>query len=41
VETIGRDDMGRFEGTYNERYRKGPDDAVGPGFLSIKCYRAG
>lgn len=30
-----RDELGRFLPSYNERYRKGPQDVVGPGFASV------
>jgi transposase len=34
-----RDEKGRFLGSYNERYRKGDDAAVGPGFVSVDIKR--
>jgi hypothetical protein len=40
-DTSGRDEYGRFQASYNERYRKGPDDAVGPGFASVGEKRVG
>ena len=36
-----RDEYGRFLPTYNDRYRKGPDDAIGPGFASVATKREG
>ncbi len=36
-----RDEFGRFESTYNERFRKGPDDVIGPGFASVQDKREG
>jgi hypothetical protein len=36
ADTSGRDEAGRFTADYNARYRKGPDDAVGPGFASVE-----
>lgn len=35
VDKSGRDANGRFLPEYNERYRKGPDDCIGPGFASV------
>jgi len=35
-----RDELGRFLPSYNERYRKGPQDVVGPGFASVDEKRA-
>jgi len=35
IDACGRDGYGRFLGSYNERYRKGEGDPVGPGFASI------
>ena len=35
VDTSGRDEYGRFLSSYNECYRKGVGDPIGPGFLSI------
>ena len=40
VDTTGRDEFGRFESDHNERYRKAPDDAIGPGFASVAITRA-
>ena len=37
----GRDDKGRFLPEYNERFVKGPDDPVGPGFASVEMKREG
>lgn len=41
VDRHHRDDWGRFLSSYNERYRKGDDDAIGPGFASVESKRAG
>ncbi len=41
VDVSGRDELGRFEGPYNERTRRGPDDEVGPGFKSVEIKREG
>jgi len=41
VDTSDRDEEGRFLASYNERYRKGPEDEVGPGFASVEERRAG
>lgn len=38
-ERDGRDDNGRFVASYNERYRKGDGDEVGPGFVSVEVKR--
>jgi len=38
-DTSDRDDMGRFLSSYNERYRKGSDDRIGPGYLSVEDKR--
>jgi transposase len=35
----GRDAYGRFNSAYNERYRKKPDDVIGPGFTSVLVKR--
>lgn len=35
-----RDEFGRFLPEYNERFRKAPDDAVGPGYASVEQKRA-
>lgn len=35
VDKSGRDANGRFLPEYNERYRKGPEDCIGPGFASV------
>lgn len=40
-DTEGRDEYGRFVSSYNERYRKSPENAVGPGFLSVSLKREG
>ena len=37
--TSGRDDLGRFEAEYNERYRKKAGEAIGPGFASVEGKR--
>jgi transposase len=39
-DTSDRDEFGRFLPSYNERFRKGPDDAIGPGFASVEDKRA-
>jgi hypothetical protein len=36
-----RDDLGRFLPSYNERYRKGEGDEIGPGFASVQSKRVG
>jgi hypothetical protein len=36
-----RDDWGRFLPSYNERYRKGEGDEIGPGFASVERKRVG
>jgi hypothetical protein len=36
ADTGGRDERGNFLPAYNERYRKSPDDAIGPGFRSVE-----
>ena len=36
-----RDECGRFLPSYNERYRKSEDDAIGPGFASVESKRVG
>lgn len=36
-----RDDCGRFLPSYNERYSKTQDDAIGPGFASVESKRVG
>ena len=41
VDTSDRDDHGRFLSSYNERYRKGADDDLGPGFASVSIKREG
>jgi len=38
-DTTDRDEYGRFLPTYNERFRKGPDDVIGPGFASVSVKR--
>ena len=35
-DTSDRDEYGRFLPEYNERFRKGPDDVIGPGFASVE-----
>jgi transposase len=35
VDISGRDSNGRFLPEYNERNRKGPDDKIGPAFVSV------
>ena len=39
VDTSGRDKFGRLESGYNERYRKKPEDAMGPGYASVETTR--
>lgn len=39
VDRSDRDEWGRFESSYNERYRKGPEDDIGPGFASVEQKR--
>jgi len=41
VDRTGRDEEGRFLPSYNDRYRKSSDEAIGPGFASIDGKRAG
>jgi hypothetical protein len=41
VDVSGRDDQGRFLPEYNERFQKGPEDAIGPGFASVEEKREG
>jgi len=41
VDTSDRDEYGRFLSPYNERYRKGADDEIGPGFASVSDKRIG
>jgi hypothetical protein len=41
AETGGRDELGRFQSAYNERYHKGADDPIGPGFASVISKREG
>ena len=38
VDTSGRDQFGRIESGYNERYRKKPGDAIGPGYASVEVW---
>ena len=40
VDTSGRDELGRFLSTYNERYRADAEDDLGPGFSSVDEKRA-
>lgn len=40
-DTQGRDEWGRFEPEYNERFRSRGEDDVGPGFTSVEVKRAG
>ena len=40
VDTSGRDKEGRFLASHNERFRKKPGDAIGPGFASVEVTRA-
>jgi len=39
VDRGDRDEFGRFLSSYNERYRKGEWDAIGPGFASVEIKR--
>ena len=41
VDRTDRDECGRFLPSYNDRYRKNSDDAIGPGYASIDTKRAG
>ena len=41
VDTSGRDEDGRFLSSYNERYRKGEEAEIGPGFASVSTKREG
>jgi hypothetical protein len=41
TDTSDRDEYGRFQPSYNERYRKGEDDELGPGFASVSLKRDG
>ncbi|MBM4319988.1 MAG: hypothetical protein FJ125_08495, partial [Deltaproteobacteria bacterium] len=41
VDTSDRDEHGRFLSSYNERYRKGAPDEIGPGFASVSLKRQG
>jgi hypothetical protein len=41
VDLSCRDDCGRFLPSYNERYTKSEDDAIGPGFASVEGKRVG
>jgi len=41
LDRSGRDANGRFLPAYNERFRKGPDDPIGPGFASVAEKRQG
>ena len=40
-DTSDRDEFGRFLTSYNDRYRKGPEDVIGPGFASVQSKREG
>ncbi|MCP4081984.1 MAG: helix-turn-helix domain-containing protein [Planctomycetaceae bacterium] len=40
-DTSGRDHNGQFLADHNERYRKGPQDSIGPGFASVSQKREG
>lgn len=40
TDSSDRDELGRFLPSYNKRNRKGPQDALGPGFASIESKRA-
>jgi transposase len=39
VDRSDRDELGRFESSYNERYRKEPEDDLGPGFVTVEQKR--
>ncbi len=39
LDTSDRDEYGRFESNYNERYRLGSSDALGPGYASVEQKR--
>ena len=41
VDRTGRDECGRFEPGYNDRYRRREGDAIGPGFASVEDQREG
>lgn len=41
VDTTGRDEYGRFLGSYNELYKKNNKDEIGPGFASVELKREG
>jgi hypothetical protein len=41
VDLSDRDEWGRFLPSYNDRYRKSSDDAIGPGFASVETKRVG
>ena len=41
TDTSDRDAYGRFLPSYNERYREGEDDELGPGFASVSVKREG
>ena len=41
VDLSDRDDCGRFLPSYNGRYARGEDDAIGPGFASVEGKRVG
>jgi hypothetical protein len=41
VDSGARDEYGRFLSSYNERYRKGALDEIGPGFASVSLKREG
>jgi transposase len=41
VDTRGRDEFGRFESEFNERYLKKEGDAIAPGYASVETTRVG
>jgi hypothetical protein len=41
VDRAGRDELGRFEPSYNDRYRKREGDPIGPGFATVEGKREG
>ena len=41
VDSTDRDQFGRFEPSYNDRYRKDESDEIGPGFATVDSKREG